>query len=91
MVFVLLVSVLFFRTPYHYHPSLVGDIIGRGGIKMASANKPAKDLSLVHSTAQTNDKSTNLRNNAVQLFNFKLNICLFTTHIVECIQKPGGL
>ena len=47
MVFVLLVSVLFSRTPYLPY------IGGRGGIKMASVctpstNEPAKDLILVH-------------------------------------------
>ena len=67
MVLVLLVSVLFSRTPYH--PLFVGSIGGGGGIKMASGstpstNEPAKDLILVHnSTAKTNDKSTNLRKN----------------------------
>ena len=28
---------------------------------------------------------------AVELSNFKLNIWLFATHIVECIKKSGGL
>ena len=50
MAFVLLVSVLFSRTPYH--PCSGGGISGWGGIKMASAstpsaNDPAKDLILV--------------------------------------------
>ena len=51
MFFVLLVSVLFSTT--HSLLLLVGSIDGRGGIKMVStstpsANKPAKDLILVH-------------------------------------------
>ena len=48
----LLVFILF-RGPLTFHIILVGDISGRGGIKMASAstpstNEPAKDLILVH-------------------------------------------
>ena len=30
-----------------------------------TANEPAKDLILVHSTAKTNDKNTNLRKNGI--------------------------
>ena len=52
MVSLLLVSVLFLRTPYHPY-IMVGGIGGHGGIKMAlatttSANEPAKELILVH-------------------------------------------
>ena len=51
MLFLLLVSVLFSRTPYH--PYIGGRIGGRGEIKMASAgtlsaNEPVNDLILVH-------------------------------------------
>ena len=69
MVFLLLVSVLFLKTPYLYI-ILVGGIGGRGGIKMASA----KNNQLISSqgphfspcsTAKTNDKSTNLRKNGI--------------------------
>ena len=68
MVFAILVSVLFSMTPsLHY---IGGQYGGRGGIKMASAstpsaNEPAKDLILVHSTAKTSNKSTNLRKNGI--------------------------
>ena len=52
MFFLLLVSVIFLRSPYH--PYIGGWISGREGIKMVSAstpsaNEPAKDLILVHS------------------------------------------
>ena len=51
MVFLLLVAVLFSRTPYHPY-KLVDGIGGQGGIKMASAttpsaNEPASDLIMV--------------------------------------------
>ena len=68
MVFLLLVSVLF-RRPLTFI-ILVGGIGGRGGIKMASA----KNNQLIssqgphfspHSTAKTNDKSTNVRKNGI--------------------------
>ena len=68
MVFLLLVSVLF-RRPLTFI-ILVGGIGGRGEIKMASA----KNIKLIssqgphfspRSTAKTNDKSTNLRNNGI--------------------------
>ena len=69
MIFLLLVSVLFWKTTYHLY-ILVGGIGGREGIKMASdsipsANEPAKDLILVHSTAKTNDKNKYLRKNGM--------------------------
>ena len=58
----------FSKTPYLF--VLVGGIGGRGGIKMASA----KNNQLIssqrprfspRSTAETNDKSTNLRKNGI--------------------------
>ena len=62
MFFLLLVSVLFSRTPY----LLLID--GRGKIKMASAstlslNKPAR--ASPHRIAKANDKGHNLRKNAI--------------------------
>ena len=68
MVFLLLISVLFWR-PLTFI-ILVGGIGGRGWIKMASA----KNNQLIssqgphfspRSTAKTNDKSTNLRKNGI--------------------------
>ena len=61
----------FFRQPLVFL-ILVGGIVVRGGIKMASAstpsdNEPAKEGAHFspHSTAKTNDKSTYLRKNGI--------------------------
>ena len=68
MVFPLLVSVVFQR-PLTFIIA-VGGVGGWGGIKMASvktqsANEPARPHFSLHSTAITNDKSTNLRKNGI--------------------------
>ena len=68
MVFLLLVSILF-RRPLTFI-ILVGDIGGRGGIKIASAkNNQLMSSQGPHfsprSTAKTNDKSTNLSKNGI--------------------------
>ena len=66
MVFLLLVSVLFSRPLTIL--ILVGGIGGWGGIKMASASIPSASQGphlSPHSTAKTDDKSTNLRKNGI--------------------------